>query len=247
MRQNRPIRNLNDVRSASRKKQRVASAPLYKMRGVMDVEHRNSFKVQQDMQFADYVGSGSVSSTPGQVNLTGLIGTLLGLSPQNSTPIYQNGGVNWRAKVHIHGIELRFVVQGSQATALLPADLYNNVRALVWESDSDSGTVAANALASFQGPLNVLDCTHVHYDSKFQLLSQAFDAGDYNVPDVKYDDYYVPINRTFDFISAVAAGTSGWTTTDKTLYYSSVSDSAVSPHPTISLTARIHFKIVRRR
>lgn len=200
--------------------------------------------VPDNCQYADLVLSTTSSTTPTSTHLSGAIALALAAAPQATRPIYQNGGVNWRATVRLYAIEIRIRAVGSQSNALVPADLYNIARTVVFETNESSSVTPSNPLVSCDGPLNFLDTDYIHYDQIFQLETQAFDSGNFNVPENWIDTYVIPINRTMKFFSPVAAGTSGWVTKDKAFWYTHVSDSSVTPHPSISTTARLYFNYV---
>jgi len=211
---------------------------------MLNVAKRNSMPVPLNCRYTDLVLNVSSTTTVSQTHLTNSIAVALAAAPQSTTPVYQGGGINWRANVRIYGIECRFRSVGAQSNALIPADLYNLARILIFENSEGSSVVPSTCLSSVDGPLNFLEASAVLYDQRFQLESQAFDSSNYNVPENWQDEYVIPYNRTISFYSAVSAGTSGWQTKDRTLWLNHCSDSAVTPHPTVLAAIRIYFNIV---
>ncbi len=207
---------------------------------------RHAYVISDIEQYADLTANASSSTTTTTQSLLTSITAVLAAVPQQSTPSYNNGAVQWKQRILLNRIEIRYRLIGAQATALVAADIFNNVRLLVWETrDSHLVSVANNPLTGVDDPLNVSDVRMIHYDSVIPLCSHAFDSADTNVPDVKTRTVVIPINRMFDFFTTVAAGTSGWDTKVGNIRVSHVSDSSVSPHPTVITTARLYYELVR--
>jgi hypothetical protein len=198
-------------------------------------------KIPLSWQFGDFNISAAISTTPTQFPLMSAISGLLANTPQTTKPVSQNGVIVWRTKIHLHAIELRIRGVGSQATALLPADLYNFLRVLIYQVSYRSSTTPGAVLISIDEGINVLDVTDVYYDERRQLQSQAFDTGDFNVPGTWLDTVVIPIGKVFNFETIVAAGTSGWSTNDQAIWLESVSDSSAVPHPNFFADARMWF------
>lgn len=187
---------------------------------------------------------GNVSSTVGSISMFDPIFTLFQAAPQMTKAVYQDGGVRWRQSLWLSHMEVRFRCVGAESTAVLPADVHNVVRMILWETPDETLITTASPLATIDDPLNTGDVRRIYCDKTFLLESLAFTASDYNSPQMKFWNVNFPIQRRFDLLSNTAAGTSGWFTKAGNIQLSVVSDSAAIPHPQYVFTCRLYFKML---
>jgi hypothetical protein len=201
--------------------------------------------VNDNYQFVDNKITVNASTTSGRFSLFTQLANLLGTVPQMAEPILQNGNVEWRARIYISHIELRTLCVGSQSNTLVAGDLFNNVRFVVSETRDAFGIASTPTLVGVADPLQVADKRFVHLDHMYNVMTQAFNGAGYNVPGVHNDLFNIPINRTFDWFTLVTTGASGWDTKTGNIECATVSDSSVTPNPSITYTSRIYFKILK--
>lgn len=205
----------------------------------------NSYSVNDSYQSIDFTGSTSTSSTVNTQAFLASLANLLSTIPQITSPIAVNGSVQWRQRITISAIDMSFAVVGAQGTALSAGDLYNFTRLVVWET-RDSYSLSPNTpLVGVHVPLNNFDCKKVHYDEVQQLPTQAFNSGDYNAPGMYHRRVMLPINQTYDWFTRTVDGSGGWDTKTGNILCSFVSDSALTPHPTIWFSFRVYFRMLK--
>jgi hypothetical protein len=153
-------------------------------------------------------------------------------------------------KVRIDYMEILVGLTQSQATALAASDLYNRVRfALVLTGETFLAPVhtpylSTNVSASMG---DITETQKVYLDLVQSLTSQAFNAADYNAPQVKDFRFHVPLNLTLDCVSTTASGSGAtWDTRKFNLWFENVSDSSVAPHPAITYSARVFYTPLNR-
>lgn len=206
--------------------------------GAMDVNNR--------YQYVDFERAlGTVSTTVGTVSLFDPFAVLFAAAPQTTRVVYQDGAVRWRQSVFVSHMEVRFRCIGAESTALLPADIHNVMRVLIWETDDDTPVVTPSPLTSVDDPLALADTNRIYWDNTSLLASQAFNSADYNSPQMQFQLKVFKIQRSYDWNSNISAGTSGWFTKKGNIQLSAVSDSAATPHPQYMLSARIYFRFGR--
>jgi len=198
------------------------------------------------MPFADYGFSGSSTSSVNQASILTSIQSVLQNFPQHATPIYQqNTAYRLRQRIRIEYLELNAIVTGGQATSILPADLYNTVRMVIYISGQAFQEASQTYLSSVINHPNTLDIDTVLHDHTYCLPSQAFDStGGYNVPQVLHKFSHIPVNRVFPFYSSTTTGTGAWDTEKFDLILEHVSDSSATPHPDVTYQVRIFFSFV---
>lgn len=167
-------------------------------------------------------------------------------NPQITKPItFGAGNIRYQASIMLHGLVCKFRLVGAQGTTLLGGDLYNSARLRL----HISGSTYADNPDSLGGGLDQWydtgDVYRLLYDHTFNLPSTAFDsATGYNCPNVKGDQFYIPINLRFDFFSTNAAG-SVWDTRKYDIILSWVSDSSVTPHPSLNTCVRMYYDLIQ--
>jgi hypothetical protein len=142
-------------------------------------------------------------------------------------------------------MELRVQIVGAQATAILPADLYNSVRYAVYKTGRNFSDLSYAYLSGVVNHGILDDVTAIYVDETVSLPTQAFDAtSGYNVPQVVNKFHRIPLNLMLDFYSLTAAGTGSWDTVKEDILIDRVSDSSITPHPSVSYNARIFFRFM---
>lgn len=203
--------------------------------------------------FADYYIAAYPTTTTGTVKVLDSVCGVLTKYPQNATPTQfnNNGSItyNLRVAVTIEHIELAWRWVGSQGTVLAAGDLYNTARFAVYEEGTPYDSTAFGGipyLTGVVGGTNITDVENVFMDQLVPLSSTAFDSSSgYNVPRAVVGMHKIPVNRVYNFYSTSDTG-AAWKSDRNNLLLDFVSDSAASPHPYFSATARIFFKINAR-
>lgn len=146
------------------------------------------------------------------------------------------------AKLRIEHIDVRIIFTGAQSTTLLAGDLFNSIRHVLYltgNSPLDAQPVPLNNISEF---LDVRDVKKVYTDQVIPLPSQAFDTvNSYNVPQVVQRTYRLKVNRQFTWWTSDPTGASGWDTREGNINCALVSDSLVSPHPTVEYRLRVYY------
>lgn len=150
------------------------------------------------------------------------------------------------------GLDLRFEIIGSQTSTFLGADLYNNLRLMVFQWMDDATVTGAGTFQSIADGLGAGFATtspitfknynniEVLMDENFQTFINAFEStpGGYAVSNLQCGRRYIKAKKMreveFD-------GTGGDTTTKGGLFYVVVSDSVAVPNPTINIVSRLTF------
>lgn len=165
---------------------------------------------------------------------------------QITKPITWGGGnVRYTAGVHVHGVLVKVRTIGAQSNTLLAGDLYNSVRIIIYQSGSTYADAPDGLGGGVDQWYNPSDAVKLHYDHTFNLPTQAYDtASAYNVPQVLGDQLYIPMNTRFDFFSLNSSG-STWDTKKGDLLVIFVSDSGVTPHPSVNISCRLYYDFVQ--
>jgi len=180
--------------------------------------------------------------------LAPLMNGILGSFPQTTIPVITGTSTTWYQEVRITDMLLSVSCIGSQSNALLAADLYNRIRTYFCWTGKSFSTANVNPAGSSLVLWPVMqDITEVLFDANFDLPSVSFDTTNTtNTPMVRTWRGRIPINKTLQCFSSSATGTSGWDTKEGDLILALISDSAVTPNPTVSINARIFYDIIRR-
>jgi len=198
-----------------------------------------------DFQFANGVSTANVSAT----TLTQLLSStgVLASFPANATPVSSAGSLQLYQKVRLTDALVSVSVIGSQSNTLASGDLYNRLRAILfWSGETYQGSqispLSGNTVDQWP---NMQDVETILGDWKFDLPTLAFNSTNYNVPMVRTWRGTVPINRTIECFNTSSSGTGAWETRKGDLVYAFVSDSSVTPNPTLIFTMRVFYHIVR--
>jgi len=202
----------------------------------------------KDIPYCDYIFTATgISTTVFQISLlTPLMNNtgLLQQFPQHATPIYSNGVFSLRQKLRLSHLEIRMEMVGSQGSLLAAGDLYNSFRISIYRSGETYQSSVIRYLSSVMGATNLSDIEHVYYDNSVALPSQAWDSSSTtNVPCVKHISLNVPLNMDLFCFSTTPSGSgAAWESRDKDLLLEFVSDSTVTPNPTMTLYSRLFFR-----
>lgn len=197
--------------------------------------------------FVDFQQTVTPTATPVQYSMLSPILSSTGILqqfPAHAKPYYRNGAFGLRQRITLLRVELTYQVIGAQSNAILSADIYNTVRLAVFSTGvSYLDTNAEYLTGTLTGP-NPDQARRIYYDKVHVLMTNAWNASSgYNSPGVQTVQKSVPLNMVLDTSSTTTSGSgTDWRTDGSDLIINYVSDSSVSPHPTVQLTARIYFK-----
>ncbi len=234
--------SLRPPKSKSKSKTKTNSA--VKISGV--IQALNHFQQRAspyaDRQFQDEV----VTTTAAVTSVLTPIVSQFTNNPQITKPItYGNGNVRYQASIMLHGAVCKFRIVGAQGTGFLAGDFFNSVRLRLHISGStyaDNPDALGGGLDQWYDTGDVVRLLH---DQTYNLPSTAFDsANGYNCPNVKTDQFYIPINIRLDFFSTNATATL-WDTRKYDMILSWVSDSTVTPHPSLNTSIRLYYDLIQ--
>jgi hypothetical protein len=172
---------------------------------------------------------------------------LLQAFPQHASP-YVSGSVNGlRQRIYLRRLEFRYRVVGCQSSTLAAGDIYNTMRVAVVRTGFNYSAVNPLYLNSVVIGSNLNTVQHVYFDKTFDLPSLAFSTGNYNSPSVVTGLATYNINRYLTVYSGNATGSGvAWDTDSQDYVINCVSDSTLTPHPTLEYSARFFFEYVTR-
>lgn len=208
--------------------------------------------VATTLAYFDQQQNGSTSTSVNQLSLLNNLLSNAGLMnsfAQFGTPVMYgpSGTIRTRVKLKLIKLEFNMRTVGSQSNTIASADLFNTMRYVVYITGETFQSTVQYALANVDSGLNTLDIERVLIDKVDCLPSQAFDTvSNYNVPDMKYKKYVIPLNFDLEVFSSTAPGTAGtWETRERDINLELVSDSSAAPNPQYFYNARIFFKVSR--
>lgn len=167
-------------------------------------------------------------------------------NPQITKPIaFGAGTIRYQAAVVIHGLCVRYRVVGAQSNILASGDLHNTTRQILWESGASYQDTTIAIGTGLDNWYDNSDIVRIHHDQALSLPTQAYDStSGYNAPNVKIVERYLPINRRYDWFSTNNPPTV-WDTKKGDLLFNFISDSSVTPHPTIWASIRIYYDMIQ--
>ena len=127
-------------------------------------------------------------------------------------------------------------------SALVGADMYNSMRVVIFITGANYQAATPSSLATVLQHTTTNNVSKPLCDLTYALQSIAFDSNDLNSPSQEWKTFSCPINTIVDCISSSTRTV--WDTKGGDLVINYVSDSALSPHPALELTARIHFRVM---
>lgn len=195
----------------------------------------------------DFNFSNTVSTSITQLYpLDALLGSggILQAFPQHATPVFMNGVYRLRTRIFLKRIEARFIFVGAVSNAVLAADLYNTVRVALHLSGTDYSSTGADYLTGTTTGTNITDCKRIYFDRTVALPSQAYDTTITTpTPQVVTWEVYFDPNLSIDCFSTNATGAgAAWDTNGLDLDLEFVSDSSISPHPSVLGTMRLIYE-----
>lgn len=188
----------------------------------------------------------TISTTSVEQSLLAPLVAIFAANLQITKPIAWGGGnVRYLADVHVYGVLFKIRTTGAQASVLLAGDLYNSVRSILYSSGSTYADTPDGLGGGTDQWYNPSDIAKLYYDHTFPLPTQAFDGlTATNVPQVLVAQHYFPVNTKFNFFSLSSSGAT-WDTRKGDLLVRHVSDSAVTPHPTIDVSCRLYYDMIQ--
>jgi hypothetical protein len=167
---------------------------------------------------------------------------LLQAFPQHASP-FVTGSVNGlRQRLYLSHIEFRYQVIGAQSNVITTADMYNTVRIAIVRTGVNYSAVNPLYLSSTIVGSSLNSIQQVYLDRTYSLPSLAFTTANYNSPGVINGYVRIPINRYIVCHSGNSTGSGvAWDTEQQDYVINFVSDSSLTPHPTLTYSARFFF------
>jgi len=166
--------------------------------------------------------------------------------PQNCKGYWNGTNYRLRGRITVKRVELRMYFVGAQSTILAAGDLYNFVRVAFYKvgaaySDSTEQYLGNGLVAG----TDIDDVSIVYHDRTYNLSSTAFDsANGFNVPATRLETLAMDCSIPFQIYSTTATGAgANWNTVKDTFKMDVISDSTVSPHPSVSIQMRFYFTL----
>lgn len=177
--------------------------------------------------------------------LSGLVTTFTA-NPQITKPVtWGAGNVRYQAATYIHGLLIKYKVEGAQSNVLLAGDLFNSVRVTFNSYGSSYADTPTQIGGGVDNWFDTSDLRKMLHDETHCLPSQAYDSStNYNVPQVVARQAYLPVNQRFDWFSTNSPPTV-WDTKAGDIFLAFVSDSGLSPHPSISWAVRVYYDLIQ--
>jgi hypothetical protein len=189
----------------------------------------------------------SPSTVVGQVSLlTDLLKTtgVLSLYPQSAHPVwYGLSTPRLEIKIRVRKISIMLRAVGSEGTLIATGDLHNTVRVIAYQTSTPFQSTNVNALTGVDSFINPQYVKKLYVDHFFSLPSQAFSPGSYNVPQIQQKTFHFYPNRVVKCFSTNAANTV-WDTEDCDFIFELVSDSLLSPNPTLYYSVGVYYDVI---
>jgi hypothetical protein len=199
--------------------------------------------------YVDWSAVVSVSTTAYSYSLLDILRTQLlpGFQRAWRPSIEQNTGRQLYAKIKIPYIDFSLVFTGAQATTLLAGDLINSIRYTIFKIGSKAATAPVTVITDINNFCSMDTLLKQYLDTVVPLPTQAFDsANGYNVPLVVRHQFRLYLNDILDWYTQDGSGSTNWDTKRNNLVFQCVSDSTVTPHPTIGITSRVYYRPIMR-
>lgn len=188
----------------------------------------------------------SVTSTAAQTTLLGAFQTQL----QNSAHLWTSrvtakGGTittEYCAMMRITRVEVQYTLTGAVGTALASADMFNRVRVCLFKTPFPIFETPIIPLYDVESFCDLADVAFIYKDTIDVLPSNAFDASDYNSPGMRSRKFTFSVNEIYQWRVAGLPTTDTWVTRQKDIKLAYVSDSSVSPHPSMDFRCRFFFE-----
>jgi hypothetical protein len=149
----------------------------------------------------------------------------------------------WFKNITVQAIEFNLNFSGSQSNTLIPADLYNRLRFVVW-STKYPYSATTNAVWDIDSLIDWTRAEELIFDQTISLSSQAFDTSNYNSPATQNLRAMLPYRHRYNCKSTTTAGglPTAFDTDEDNLLFGFVSDSAVAPNPAVSGSFRLYYR-----
>ncbi len=145
-------------------------------------------------------------------------------------------------KIRLLYLQYKFNCVGAQANTLVSADLFSRIRVVgVYTRSPYLASINFNDI-SIDTHVDLRD-SELLFDQIVNLPSQAFDSNDYNVPGCRTISRTIYLNKLLEIFSTSGGVT--WDSRQGNIRIYAVSDSSVAPHPSISGSTRVIYKVVR--
>jgi len=146
------------------------------------------------------------------------------------------------AKIRLERVYVRVLLTGAQSTTLLAGDLFNSIRYICYKTGNSALDTQPTPLNNITEFLDLRDITKVYTDKLVPLPTQAFDsANGLNIPQVISHTFTIPLKTTLEWFSTDPTGATGWDTRMTNLLIAFISDSTVTPHPSIEFRQRMYY------
>lgn len=200
----------------------------------------------RSMDYIDFGFAGTITTTPLQYSM---------LDPFRTT-ILPSFSVLWRpsllgwspgtkiinATIRLERVDFRVLLTGAQSTTLLAGDLFNSVRMIMYKTGNSPLDTQPSPLANLTEFIDFRNVQKVYVDKLYPLPTQAFDSvNSYNVPQVIQSSFSMKLGSTLEWFTSDSTGATGWDTRQTSFNVAFVSDSSVSPHPSIEFRQRMYY------
>lgn len=163
------------------------------------------------------------------------------MTPTNSG---QSGVMGFVGRIQFSRLQVKVNCVGSQGNFVAAADLYNRIRLVAfWSKSPYSQTLSINTM-TVDSFLDRRDIELVLFDEVIDLPCTAIGPTGVIAPGVitleKNNYLPLPVTEAFSSNNGV-----NWDTREGSFYLLAVSDSAATPHPAISGSTRLSYRILK--
>ncbi len=174
------------------------------------------------------------------LNGTGLLATMDSMV----TPIASGSTQRYTSRILIPRIDVRLHVTNALSNGVIAGDAYNTCRVGLFVSGSPYNFATTPPFNTIMEHPNNEDVMKWLCDKNYTTWITAFDATDDGAPKHHMDSFTCPVNLKLDCHSV--ASRTQWDTKAGDLQIAIVSDSAVTPHPTVEWAIRVYYKVLLR-
>lgn len=204
-------------------------------------------KTADESLFFDFsLTSTNVTDTAVSASMLDALLSSTGILAANDTyarPIWIGTAGRWTSRIHITHMDVRLHAINAQGTSLLSGDMWNTARFMTFVSNTSYAGVNPIPLTNVTNHPITNNVAKVLCDDTVALHTTAFDSADINSPSHKVLVYSCPVNTIFDCVSSNTRTT--WDTKAGDIYLCYVADSSLTPHPTFTYAARLHFRVLK--
>jgi hypothetical protein len=196
--------------------------------------------------YFDRSGSTSATTTLATTSLlTPLLNStgLLAVNDSMVIPIVSAGITEWTSRVMIQRVDCRIRFLNALSNGVVAGDSYNTLRAFLYVAGATYlATKSSVLLDTLQFP-DTEDVAKVLFDETVPTTILAFDSTDDGAPSHEFRYFSVNVNTILDCVST--SSRTAWDTKAGDLLFAVISDSAVTPHPTVDWAFRVHYRVLR--